>query len=564
LVPELLRLTPEGSVSVDSKGEVDVTTALVLSLVETEPRSGQAGAEEKYRPPRVGSEFRERLRPAVSFLVVLTFLVLAIVFVLAHGSVADPDIWWHLHNADYLVQHHALPRYDMYSFTVAGHPWINHEWLGELPYYFGWRALGLRGIDAVTLSVLSLIFLGLLYLSYRHSGHYKASVAACCYAVFLASVSFGPRTILFGYAYLVGLLVVLQRFRQRDSNLVWIIPPLFCLWVNTHGSWLIGLILFSIVIGTGLVRGTWGAVSAEPWTPSQRKKLLLVWGMSVAALFVNPFGWRLVFYPFDLAFRQKLNIEHVAEWVSVNFHDLRGKLVLVLLLALVISVLLRSCRWTLAELGLLTFALYSGLTYSRFLFLLGLVVAPLLAKILDFVPRYRREADTPVLNAFVILLMIGAAAYFWPRDAKLQAAVEQQYPVQAVFYLESHPPQGPVLNFYLWGGYINWKDPNLKIFLDSRVDIFEYSGVLQDYLDLLSLTQSEKVLEKYRIRYVLFPPDEPLTYVLARDPGWKVLYRDRISVLLERTKDYSANIAGHGKDIIDGTGNSHVARAATP
>jgi hypothetical protein len=31
------------------------------------------------------------------------------------------------------MQHHALPRSDMYSFTVAGHPWLNHEWLGELP-----------------------------------------------------------------------------------------------------------------------------------------------------------------------------------------------------------------------------------------------------------------------------------------------------------------------------------------------------------------------------------------------------------------------------------------------
>jgi len=176
---------------VDSKGEVDVTSAQPLSLVEVEPWSGQVvpGSGEKYCPSRAGSEWSERLRPAVSFLVVLTFLVLAIVFALAQGGVADPDIWWHLHNAEYLIQHHALPRYDMYSFTVAGHPWINHEWLGELPYYFGWRALGLRGINAVTLSVLSLIFLGLLYLSYRHSGHYKASVAACCYAVFLASVS---------------------------------------------------------------------------------------------------------------------------------------------------------------------------------------------------------------------------------------------------------------------------------------------------------------------------------------------------------------------------------------
>jgi len=121
-----------------------------------------------------------------------------------------------------------------------------------------------------------------------------------------------------------------------------------------------------------------------------------------------------------------------------------------------------------------------------------------------------------------------------------------------------------MLNFYLWGGYINWRDPSLKIFLDSRVDIFEYSGVLQDYLDLLSLTKSEPLLEKYRIRYVLFPPDEPLTYVLERDPGWKVLYRDRISVLLERTKDYSADIAAQRKDIIVGTGNPRIARNASP
>src|SRR5713226_6655629 len=280
------------------------------------------------------------------FPVMLTVLLVTLEFMMSHRNVSDPDIWWHLRNAEYLFQHHHLPHFDMYSFTVAGHAWINHEWLAEIPYYLAWRSGGLSGLNTLMFVVINLIFLGLLYLCYKESGHFKASLVACCFSTFLASVSFGPRTILFGYAYLVVLLIILQRFRQRDSGLVWTIPPLFCLWVNTHGSWLIGLILFSIVIGTGLVHGTWGAVSAEPWTRSQRKKLLLVWGASVAALFVNPFGSRLVFYPFDLAFRQRLNIEHVAEWISVNFHDLRGKLVLVLLLALVISVLLRSCRWT--------------------------------------------------------------------------------------------------------------------------------------------------------------------------------------------------------------------------
>jgi hypothetical protein len=91
------------------------------------------------------------------------------------------------------------------------------------------------------------------------------------------------------------------------------------------------------------------------------------------------------------------------------------------------------------------------------------------------------------------------------------------------------------LNFYLWGGYLNWRDPSVKVFLDSRVDIFEYSGVLKDYLDLLALNQPEPILDKYNARYVLFPPGEPLTYVLEHDPRWRVLYRDKISVLLERT-----------------------------
>src|ERR1700758_5290172 len=144
LVPELLHSSLEG-VSVDSRGEViEVSPARPLSVVEVEPWSGQGppGAEKKYRPSPPRPEWREGIRPVVSFLVVLTFLVVGIVFVLAHGSVADPDIWWHLHNADYLVHHHSFSRYDMYFFTVQGHPWMNHEWLAELPYYFAWRTLG--------------------------------------------------------------------------------------------------------------------------------------------------------------------------------------------------------------------------------------------------------------------------------------------------------------------------------------------------------------------------------------------------------------------------------------
>jgi hypothetical protein len=500
-------------------------------------------------PLDFGPGFRGWVRAGTSFLAVLTLVLIGIQFMLStyRPDLNDPDIWWHMRNAQYLLQQHHFPRVDMYSFTVAGHPWINHEWLSEIPFYVAYRALGLVGLKSLTFFILGAIFLLLLYLCYQESRNFKASVSVCYYATFLATVSFGPRTILFGYVYLLILLIILQRFRQRGDAPLWVIPLLFCLWANTHGSWSLGLILFFLIGISGLVEGSWGRIDAVRWTPSQLRKLAVTGAATLAALFVNPFGWRLVYYPFDLAFKQRLNIAHVAEWVSVDFHDLRGKMVMALVFGLMLGALIRNRRWNLGELLILLFALYSGLTYIRFLVLMSIVAAPVLAKTLDFFPRYRPQDETPKVNAVVILFLIGAMVYFWPREAKIRQSIEETYPAGVLPYLKAHPPQGNVLNFYLWGGYLGWNDPNLKDFVDSRVDIFEYAGVLKDYLDLMGVDtlqrRPEAILDKYKIKYVLFPPSEStnplhtggeLTYVLEHDSHWKTLYKDKVCILLER------------------------------
>ena len=474
-------------------------------------------------------------RPFCPFTAVLLLIVLGLVFALSRGRVADPDIWWHLHNAQYLLQNHALPRYDMYSFTVAGHPWINHEWLSEIPFYLAWRLLGLSGIDAVTITLLSLIYLGVLYLAWKESGNFKAASIATVCAIFLGRASFGPRTILLGYACLVGLLIILQRIRQRRRTPLWLIPPVFCLWINAHGSWSLGIIVLSVVIAGGFLKPRHGLVQDEPWAGSERTKLLWTCAASVAFLFVNPYGWRLVFYPLDLAFRQKTNIEHVTEWVSLNFHEPRGKFALLLLIVMVLNTLLRSRRlWSVTDLALVSFGVYSGLTYVRFLCLMGILLAPVLAKMLDFVPHYRPDLETPIINVLVALLIIAGIVHYWPKQSSLANTVQAQYPIGAVSYLKTHPLNGPMLNYYLWGGYLNWREPSVKVFIDGRADIFDYSGVFREYLDVIGIHRPDAILDKYKIRYVLFPHNEPLSYVLERNAGWRTVYSDGNSVLFER------------------------------
>jgi hypothetical protein len=231
----------------------------------------------------------------------------------------------------------------------------------------------------------------------------------------------------------------------------------------------------------------------------------------------------------------------------VNFQDTRGMFVFVLIVGLLLAALLRQCRWNLGEILILTFTLHTALTHIRFLVLLGIVAAPLVAKLLDFFPPYKRELDTPRVNMAVILIVIGLMIYFRPHEAQIQKTVAETYPAGAISYLKAHPAQGNLLNFYLWGGYIEWNDPSTKVFVDSRVDIFEYAGILQDYLDLLGsdtlVRRLHPILEKYNARYVLFPSGDSanpnlagsgLIYLLQHDANWKVAYQDKVSVLMER------------------------------
>ncbi len=244
------------------------------------------------------------VRRIISFPALLGALLVTTVFAMGRNGFPDPDIWLHLLNAEYLVKTHKVPRVEMYSFTAGGLPWINPEYLAEVPYYLAWRAFGLVGIKTLSLLLPVLIFLGLLYICWKESGNIKASALACYFAVFLGIVTFGPRTIWFGYAYLVLLLIVLQRFRLQGKAPLWLLPPLFCLWINTHGSWSLGLIVFGIIIAGGLIGGRWGKIEATRWSTVQLRKLLVTMGACIVALFINPYGYRLLFYPFDVGLRQ--------------------------------------------------------------------------------------------------------------------------------------------------------------------------------------------------------------------------------------------------------------------
>ncbi len=481
-------------------------------------------------PSLEGTGKATRLGRLLSFPAVVAAAFAALVYCMAPSSMADPDIWWHLRDAESLFRLHAFLVKDSYAFTTMGAPWINHEWLAEIPFYLGWRAMGERGVVLVTVLAIEAVLLGVFYLAYRRSGSIKATVLVSAIAALFATISFGPRTLLFGWLCLVVELIVLERFRS-DERAAWALPALFALWVNTHGSWMIGMVVLCVFIACGSVHVDAGSIENIAWTPAQLRKLLVAACLSVGALFANPYGWRLVTYPFNLAFHQQLNVGNVDEWRELDFHSMRGRLLLACLASLFLLQVVRRRRWALDEIAFLFLGVYSAMSYSRFLFLAAILAMPLMAKDLPGLGPSPARRERPLFNAALLLALVLLAALHSP--ARTNAA-EGKFPIRALPYLRGFQPEGNVFNEYIWGGFLEWHARQIPVMIDSRADIFEYNGTFKDYLDAIALKDTNGTLNKYKIRYVLFERETPLVAFLKQTPAWKVDYEDETTILLER------------------------------
>jgi hypothetical protein len=474
-------------------------------------------------------------RTVSSFPALITAVLIAKVYWTCRSNIADPDIWWQLRNAQYFFANLRFPNIDTYSFTAAGSPWVNHEWLSGLFYYAGFRVFGITGIFLVFASVLAVLVVAVFLLCLKEAKDPLAAGIAAIFGGLLASVGFTPRTQHFGWLCCVCIYAILLHFRSARRGPLWLIPVLFCVWANCHGTWLIGLIIYAIFVCAGLIRRDIGNLACAPWSNHELKRLLRIGCASVAMVFVNPLGYHLVLYPFDMMFRQKLGVGTVEEWASVNFGDDRGKLVAVVLAAVFAMALIGRKRWRIDDALLTAFVLYSGLTHMRFLFLAGIVLPPILASQFGRISSYDPTRERRMINSALLAGIFAVCAVAFPSTRMLNGEVADYFPVGAMQYLRANPQQGHMFNLYQWGGFLEWTLPDARTFIDSRTDIFEYKGILKDYLDVAKVSNSQEILDRYRVTYVLYPAGPGLPYFLSKSPQWKRIYDDRQAVVYRRT-----------------------------
>ena len=276
---------------------------------------------------------------------------------------------------------------------------------------------------AVYLLVLWLVFAGVYCLALQRGANPGEAALVTMGGVALGSYSFGPHMHHFGWLCTVGLFLVLEHF-QRTGRGLWLLPPLFALWINLHGSWVFGFVVMAIYIVCGLVEGQWNNVVADRWTTAQLRKLLLAFVASAVALLVNPYGYKLVWYPFDLLFRQKIYLDNVGEWRSIDFHTGWGKLAMFTLLALLATIWFSRRPWKLRDVLLAAFAVWAGLSHLRFLLFAAIVLVPILAPRLQLFTPYDAKKDKPWLNLAMTAAIVSIIVGTYPSAAQLQKNID--------------------------------------------------------------------------------------------------------------------------------------------
>jgi hypothetical protein len=477
------------------------------------------------------------LRKAVSFPVLLAGLLVAGVFACTRLNLWDPDTWWHIRVGQKILAEWKWPTTDPFSFTVSGNDWMAYEWLGEVLMGFSTRWGWLVG-PTIMLIVLSASFMLLLYYyAYLRSGNVKAAFVASALVLPVAQAFFSLRPQLIGYNFLLITLICLEHYRRGRRRVVWALPVLFLVWVNTHGTFIFGLLVLGLFWVSGWAEFRKGGLAAERWTLSQRRQLATVMLLCLLVLPLTPYGTRQATYPLVMSFSQPVNVANIQEWQPIGFNSFMGKLFLSLLLVFFLAQVISPLKYRLDEVALLLFASYAACVHLRFACLFLLVFTPLLAaQLARWVPPYQVAKDQFVLNAALLAMIAVGLVVFFPSDRKLERLAEKRFPLKAVEYLRSHPVRGPMLNEYLFGGYMIWAlSPKHKVFIDGRADIYEYAGVLTDYLSIVRLEpRTLALLRTYGIESCLIQRKAPLATLLAALPDWEQVYADDVSVLFVR------------------------------
>ncbi len=473
--------------------------------------------------------------------------ILLIVWEITHTL--DPDFGWHLRMGQ-LILHSGIPRTDPFSYTMPSYPFVDHEWLTNIGIALLYPKLGLAGLSILfTLIAYSALF---IQIPIKQKKWVVIPLLLCIGAL---SPHLGIRPQIISWLFFSFLI---SFFLHKNVWQKWrfILPLLFILWTNLHGGFAlgIGLLGFFCLMQT-----------------LEKKKIAFsnwfIFLCSLLGTFINPYGYR-IWWEIWMQLSDSSLRWSIQEWMPAFFFFNYFFIFLFALSTIIIWTTKK--HFSSFEFKFYILLLFFAVTSARNVPFWLIVALPLTTRAIAYFTKDissislapQRFYKMYSICLFFIITFITyqiSAAYY---NALSHKDSTDFYPDNAIQYIHTHPSLGNLFAPYDWGGYLIWKLPDKKLFIDGRMPSFrrtdapslESKYAFIEYRHIINgQTPFINAIKKYHITTVILPktnlqkkkkttdilsnilhlqePNIPYLIVQMKQLGFKEVYKDNIAVV---------------------------------
>lgn len=326
----------------------------------------------------------------------------------------------------------------------------------------------------------------------------------------------GFRSQVFTFTGLVIVFLIIKKIKQSPKLLL-LLPPIFTLWVNLHGGFILGLALLALAI------------------------LPIALGISFLATLINPYGLGV----YQEAFR---HIQFplgglIAEWVSPSTII---KIVLVSLTVILLPFIFerknkKKIFWSIALILFALLAYQSKRNLPFFALTASLAFLETFNK--QLISLEKNVNFEKVIN-FILIAGIPFLIFTSVFTNYAKATVWNSYctqgilnhPCEAVEFVKENNIKGEnVFSAYEWGGFLEWQLPKYKPFVDGRMPAWPTQEGKSPYTIYLEIIQAQpdyqERLDNYQTDWLLISTGSFLDIELSQNPNtpWKEIYRDNVA-----------------------------------
>lgn len=472
--------------------------------------------------------------------ILLLFFVFSFLFKTDHAF--DQDLGRHLKLGEIIVQTGQVPKTNLFSYTNSDFPFINTHWLFEVLTYFVNQTIGLQALLVIKIFIFLVSVWLILKVIPKENSALLLPIGFIFLHVLRERLELRPE--IFSFLFTASTYFILEKYLKSPTKLLYFLPAVQLVWINTHIYFFVGLGLQAIF----LIHSTYRYLRRN-LSGYKLKLLAVIFGLSVLASLANPHGLTGFLYPVNVTKNYGYTIvENQTMFLleNIGFTDPNFLFVKLSIFLIILSLIVTLARKKIEIKNILISSFGATLILMNVRSFPYLVFLSLPATLQNFGQVRNTGINKGIIAIFSLLLLLESyfylnGDYYRLRDDSHKPSLEFVSSAKGAldFVIRNNLPN-PIYNNFDIGSYIIYRNyPKYRVFVDGRPEAYPKEFFQNIYIPTQSDYSKFKDLEKqFRFRTIIFsitdqtPWGKAFLASIVKDGYWKTVYLDDFIIIL--------------------------------